>query len=258
MIFLDLKEKYFKLGKRYDFAGTYVNRLFFIFTLLLFALSIYDIGFSQIQDTESLFNNLLFRILFPVTGLLYLIRSVFFTDHHSSWKVFLTNSILGVIIVVLFHLRYFLGEAAFFKPLFHNFTVFHFLAFSLFILEISRIKLDFLVRIFNPAQLFIVSFGFIILCGALLLKMPLSTYSPISFTDAFFTSTSAVCVTGLTVVDTATRFTTLGKLIIITLIQIGGVGVVTITSFFGIFFKETSSFREQMLLRDYLESVNKL
>lgn len=252
MIFLDLKEKYFKLGKRYDYVGTYVNRLFFIFTMFLFALSIYDIGFSQIQDTESLFNNLLFRVLFPITGLFYLIRSIFFIDHHMSWKVFLTNSVLGVILLVLFLLRYLLGEATFFKPLFHNFTVFHFIAFSLFILEISRLKIDFAVRIFNPAQLFIISFGFIILCGAFLLMMPLSTYSPISFTDAFFTSTSAVCVTGLTVVDTATRFTTLGKLIIITLIQIGGIGVVTITSFFGIFFKETSSFREQMLLRDYL------
>jgi len=252
MIFLDLKEKYFKLGKRYDYMGGYVNRLFFIFTIVLFALSIYDIGFSELNDTESFFNYLLFRILFPATGVLYLIRSIFFTDHHNTWKVFLTNSVLGVILLILFVLRYFLGEAAFFKPLFHNFTVFHFLAFSLFILEISRLKIDFVVRIFNPAQLFIVSFGFIILCGALLLKMPLSTYSPISFTDAFFTSTSAVCVTGLTVVDTATRFTTLGKLIIITLIQIGGIGVVTITSFFGIFFKETSSFREQMLIRDYL------
>jgi len=252
MILLDLKNKYFKIGKRYDYLGKFVNRLFFIFTMSLFALSIYDIGFSQIQDTESLFNNFLFRFLFPTTGILYVIRSIFFTDHRMSWKVFLANSVLGVIIIVLFHLRYFLGEAAFFKPLFHNFTVFHFLAFSLFILEISRLKIDFVVRIFNPAQLFIVSFGFIILCGALLLKMPLSTYSPISFTDAFFTSTSAVCVTGLTVVDTATRFTTLGKLIIISLIQIGGIGVVTITSFFGIFFKETSSFREQMLLRDYL------
>lgn len=109
-----------------------------------------------------------------------------------------------------------------------------------------------MVRIFNPAQLFMVSFGFIIIGGAFLLMMPLSTYSPISFTEAFFTSTSAVCVTGLTVVDTATRFTALGKMIILSLIQIGGIGVMTITSFFGIFFKETSSFREQMLLRNYL------
>jgi potassium uptake TrkH family protein len=82
--------------------------------------------------------------------------------------------------------------------------------------------------------------------------MPQSTTSPITFTDAIFTSTSAVCVTGLTVVDTATRYSPLGRLIIMGLIQVGGIGVMTITSFFGFFFKETSSFREQTLLRDYL------
>lgn len=251
MIFLELKNKYFKLGKRYNFVGEIVNSLFFIFTLLLFALSIYDIGFSELLDIESLYDNLLFRFLFPATGFLYLIRSIFFIDHLMSWKVFITNSILGIIIILLFLFRYLVGDAVFFKPLFHNFTIFHFLAFSLFILEISHLRIDFIVRIFNPAQLFIVSFGFIILCGAFLLMMPLSTTSPITFTDAFFTSTSAVCVTGLTVVDTATRYTTLGKLIIISLVQIGGIGVVTITSFFGFFFKETSSFREQMIIRDY-------
>lgn len=252
MIFLDLKNKYFKLGKRYDYLGKFVNRMFFVITMFLFALSVYDIGFSQILDTESLFNNLIFRTIFPATGLLYLIRSIFFTDHKMNWKVFVANTVLGVVVIVLFGLRYFIGEAAFFKPFFHNFTIFHFLAFLLFILEISRIRLDFLVRILNPAQLFMVSFEFIIICGALLLLMPLSTHEPITFTDAFFTSTSAVCVTGLTVVDTATRFTALGKFIIISLIQIGGIGVMTITSFFGFFFKETSSFREQMIIRDFL------
>jgi len=252
MNFFDFINKYIKLGKRFDHLGKYVNRLFFIFTLVLFAVAIYDIGFSYTHDTESFYNNPLFRFLFPATGLLYLIRSIFFTDYILSWKVFLTNSSLGIFLVVIFLSRYLFGEATFFKPLFHNFTIFHFLAIFLFILEISRLKLDWIIRLFNPAQLFIVSFGLIIVSGALLLMMPQSTTSRISLTDAFFTSASAVCVTGLTAVDIATRYTTLGKLIILCLIQVGGIGVVTITSFFGFFFKETSSFREQMLLRDYL------
>jgi trk system potassium uptake protein len=240
------------LGKKHNYLGKIVNRFFFIFTLGLFILSVYDIGFSQIHDSESFFNNPLFRFLFPATGLLYLIRSILLSEQFTSWKVFSTNSLLGMIILILFFIRYFFGEAQFFKPFFHNFSIFHFFAFFFFILEISRLRLDWIMGFFNPAQLFIASFGFFILSGALLLKMPQSTVVPITFTDAFFTSTSAVCVTGLTVVDTATRFTTLGKLIIISLIQVGGIGVVTITSFFGFFFRETSSFREQNLLRDYL------
>jgi potassium uptake TrkH family protein len=103
-----------------------------------------------------------------------------------------------------------------------------------------------------------VSFALIIFAGSMLLLMPLSTTAPIRFTDALFTSTSAVCVTGLTVLDTSTQFTFVGKFVIMALIQIGGIGVMTITSFFGIFFKEKSSFREQSMLRDYLseESYN--
>lgn len=251
MILSESIKKYSRLGKKYELAGKYVNRLFFIFTIALFGLSIYDIGFSTLYDTESFFNNPYFRYLFPATGMLYLIRSFFFTDKALSWKVFLSNSGLGIILIVLFLIRLTSGESHFFKPFVHNFSIFHFFALLLFILELSRLKLDRIIRILNPAQLFIVSFGFIITFGALLLFMPQATTSPISVTDAFFSSTSAVCVTGLVVVDTATRFTPLGKLIILGLIQVGGIGVVTITSFFGFFFKETSSFREQLLLRNY-------
>jgi potassium uptake TrkH family protein len=113
-------------------------------------------------------------------------------------------------------------------------------------------EINILIKILNPAQLFMVSFAIIIFVGAMFLMMPMATTVPITFTDAFFTSTSAVCVTGLTVVNTATRYTFLGKFIILALIQIGGIGVMTITSFFGIFFKEKSSFREQTMLRNYL------
>jgi potassium uptake TrkH family protein len=187
-----------------------------------------------------------------LTGILYLVRSLFFTDHQLSRKVFLTNFIIGLFLIIIFFFGFLSSNGLFVNRFFNEFSGFQILAFSLFILEISRLKLDILTKVLNPAQLFMISFGFIILSGALLLKMPQSTTSPISFIDALFTSTSAVCVTGLTAVDTATRFTFLGKLIILALIQIGGIGVMTITSFFGFFFKETSSFREQLLLRDYL------
>jgi len=252
MSILNLFDRYVAMGKKMETLGSLVSRMFFSVTLALFVLCIYDIGFSRPQDLDSLFNNTLFRVLFPVTGLLYLVRSVLLTDRSKGWRVFISNSFLGILLLLLFFSRFILGGAHFFRPLFHNFTLFHILTFFLFILELSRLRLDKLMRLFNPAQLFMVSFAFIILCGTMLLLMPQSTVTPITFTDAFFTSTSAVCVTGLVVVDTATKFTALGKLIILGLIQVGGIGVVTITSFFGFFFRETSSFREQMLIRDYL------
>lgn len=251
MTILDFKNRYAASGIP-DILGKIINKLFFVLTLVLFILSVYDIGFTSPIDLESLYNNSIFRVIFPITGILYLVRSVFFTDHKMSWKVFTTNTLLGILLILFFLLRVVSGGNIIFYPFFHNFTLFHFFAFALFILEISRLKIEAAVRYFNPAQIFMVSFALIILSGTFLLLMPQSTTSPITFTDAIFTSTSAVCVTGLTVVDTATRFTPLGRLIILGLIQVGGIGVMTITSFFGFFFKETSTFREQMLLRDYL------
>ncbi|MCU0692247.1 MAG: hypothetical protein MUF54_12680, partial [Polyangiaceae bacterium] len=85
----------------------------------------------------------------------------------------------------------------------------------------------------KPAQLFVLSFAVVIAVGAGLLSFPVSsaTGRPIPPLDALFTSTSAVCVTGLTTLDTATAFSTFGKLTILLLIQVGGLGVITLSSF---------------------------
>jgi len=84
----------------------------------------------------------------------------------------------------------------------------------------------------NPFRLLPVSFAAIIGVGTMLLKLPQATVSGRKTTvlDALFTATSAVCVTGLSVVDTATHWTGLGKGIILFLIQIGGLGIVTVVS----------------------------
>jgi len=120
------------------------------------------------------------------------------------------------------------------------------------VVEISTSSLNFNNRNTNPGLLFAFSFIFIIFFGTGLLLLPNATYTGIAFTDAFFTSTSAVCVTGLIVVDTATYFTPLGQIFIIILIQIGGLGIMTFTSFFGYFFKGGASFGNEFLLKDLI------
>jgi trk system potassium uptake protein TrkH len=84
----------------------------------------------------------------------------------------------------------------------------------------------------TAAQLFVGSFAFLILSGTLGLKtLPgLYTGAPLGWLDALFTATSAVCVTGLIVVDTATYFTTAGQAWILFLIQVGGLGIITFTT----------------------------
>lgn len=83
----------------------------------------------------------------------------------------------------------------------------------------------------SSSQIIILGFASVILAGSLLLMLPFSTQDGRGaiFTDALFTATSAVCVTGLVVQDTATYWSTFGHMVIISLIQIGGMGVVTIS-----------------------------
>lgn len=82
----------------------------------------------------------------------------------------------------------------------------------------------------TPVRLAFLSFVVLILMGTLLLMLPdaVTSTHPISFIDALFTATSAVCVTGLIVQDTATYFTAFGQTIIVILIQLGGLGIMTL------------------------------
>lgn len=103
----------------------------------------------------------------------------------------------------------------------------------------------------QPARLFIASFLLVITTGGLLLSLPRATHGGIRFIDALFTSTSAVCVTGLVVVDTPTTFTLLGEIVIMGLIQIGGLGLMTFTTFFTLF-SGRLSIKERVLMQEFL------
>jgi Trk-type K+ transport system membrane component len=123
-----------------------------------------------------------------------------------------------------------------------------------FIREFSELKINFKRTVLNPAQLFILSFLVIIFIGTFLLILPNATYNGISYLDALFTSTSAVCVTGLVVVDTGTHFTLFGQTIIMILIQVGGLGILTFASYFSYFFKGGTSYENQFALSDMTSS----
>jgi trk system potassium uptake protein TrkH len=105
--------------------------------------------------------------------------------------------------------------------------------FTKFISKLSRIH-D-ISRFFkmNPAQLIVMSFASIIIIGSFLLYLPYSRPQgeAMRYIDALFTSTSAVCVTGLIVVDTGTAFSRVGQVFLILLIQVGGLGIMTIAAF---------------------------
>ncbi len=243
---IDWKNDFFNLR-------SIINWILFLFTLGLFVLAIEDIGFPS-PDRISRFqiHNRYFQISYSIIGALYIIRAIFFKGSSGARKVFISQLVIGFFLIVFFFPSFVVSYGETFEYYLYQTSGIQMLSFLLFFLELSRMEINLLIKVLNPAQLFMVSFAFFIFVGAMLLMLPMSTTVPIHFTDAIFTATSAVCVTGLTVVDTATRYTFLGKFVILALIQIGGIGVMTITSFFGIFFKEKSSIREQSMLRDYL------
>lgn len=106
----------------------------------------------------------------------------------------------------------------------------------------------------NPAMLMAASFSLIIIPGALLLLSPRCNTGLLSITDSLFVATSAVCVTGLTPVDVSSVFTREGQIIIILLIQIGGLGVMTLTSFFAVFFMGNVKVSHQLTVKEMISS----
>ncbi len=98
-------------------------------------------------------------------------------------------------------------------------------------------------------QFLALSFFTVITVGGILLAMPWASHSPTSFIDALFTSTTAVCVTGLVVVDTGTHWTIWGQIIIMLLIQIGGLGVMAFAGFFALLLGRKINLRERLVMQ---------
>lgn len=107
-----------------------------------------------------------------------------------------------------------------------------------------------------PGVLVVGSFVAVIVVGMLLLKTPRATTSGISWMDSLFTSTSAVCVTGLAVRDTAVDFTFSGQLIILGLIQVGGLGVMTLAYFIALITGQGISLRDRVFLNEMFSQTN--
>lgn len=115
-------------------------------------------------------------------------------------------------------------------------------------------KLLLKINLIEPARVMVIGFGAVILLGALILNLPVATANgeSIGFLNALFTSTSAVCVTGLVVVDTSTYWSEFGQLVIITLIQTGGLGFMTIATMFSLLTRKKINLRERLLIQESL------
>lgn len=118
-----------------------------------------------------------------------------------------------------------------------------------------KFKINFKLK---GVQILALGFIFVILVGALILTLPISTTSGerTNFLDALFTATSAVCVTGLIVVDTGTYWNMFGQTVIMILIEIGGLGFMSFTTLIAIILGKKITLRERLILQDAMNTFN--
>ena len=110
----------------------------------------------------------------------------------------------------------------------------------------------------NPVQILALGFALVIFTGAVLLTLPISSADGTStnFIDSLFTSTSAVCVTGLVTVDTGTHWNYFGKTVIMFLIEIGGLGFMSFATLFALLLGKKITLKERLVLQEAMNTFN--
>ncbi len=228
------------------FNPKYFYRLSFWTSLFCFLLLIYDFGFHS-SITES-FDLDLFYYYALLVGLLSSVLTYINDRKRIYQRIAILDGVSGLFSGVLLALHFFTPENYEFRQVSEQFSLEKFAAALLFFKGFLDLRVSYKRTALNPAQLFLISFVTIILGGTLLLSLPGATHESIGLLDALFTATSAVCVTGLIVVDTATHFTFFGQSILLFLIQIGGLGILTFVSYFSYFFKGEISYEKQIAI----------
>ena len=225
------------------------------FDLFVLSFLVFDFGYNvnELYQTPKFIG----LIVLTVALLVFNIFKFYYYTTSGRKRVALFNTFILGILLLISAIVALLNLELFYFEIFAKIEAI--LEAGLFLYFIVRLMI--LVRYiyevyYNPAIVFVGSFFVIILIGAILLMLPTATTGTISFTDALFTATSAVCVTGLTVLNISDELTLVGQTILISLIQIGGLGILTFTSFFSYFFRGSSSFREGLNVKDFTSQEN--
>lgn len=232
-----------KVVKRIDWA-------IFGALFLGFALVIYQIAFPKELAVENWVDTILIDI--PIVAMfLYFLKWFLQNFIRKRVKLLDRTHLPDLIFAAILYL--FLYLKGHFELINQNWFLYILLSIF-FVVRLMREGAIFGGKGMTPSVLFVVSFVMLILVGTAILLIPDVSSQKISFVDALFTATSAVCVTGLTVVDTSTTFTAIGQDMLLILIQIGGLGLMTFTNFFAILFKGGMSFRNHLILSDIIQA----
>jgi trk system potassium uptake protein len=226
------------------------------FSIASIGVLIYAYGFyHDLEELEKCF--LILNLLFSTYVINYLLR-LLYSFHRKEFlnRTWFEGLLMLLIIFNITFLHFFemkpVNEA--YQTLITNYffvlILYEFIKISP---RINKIKLQ-------PTTTFMVSFILLIGMGTLLLMLPAATVGmgSMPLIDALFTATSASCVTGLIVEDTATYFTFKGHCVLLCLIQMGGLGIVTFATFFSSFFNKGTGIKHQSMMQNIFSSESLL
>jgi len=258
--FYRIKEKFFKqyflLQDNFKIIGTYVSALmtflFAVISVFYVFLFISHFGFQNEQISKEI-NHYAQIILYLLFYTRYFSEILILRNRKKKQWLIDGFTFLAFLAVVFYNIN----RGNLYLGLFGD--IFNFVIINIAILFLIITRLSSVFNVINsikidPALLIVLSFLFMVLLGSGLLMLPKAQAQPISYFQSLFTSVSAVCVTGLTVVDITQSFTELGRLIIICLIQIGGLGIMTFTGFFGYVFTGSATFKDRLLVKEMVSS----
>ena len=224
-------------------------------SLLIVGLLVYGIGFqmeANMMKVSQIFN--VAYVLFFCELTVSLFKNLF-AQHKpkQQYLILLFYAFLVYVGLVWFVLPNYVVQSFSFFNAVHNVYIIYGVVIFISVIKLSVVLTQSLTSRLNPTWIFVGSFVLLIMFGAGLLFLPRATTHPIRFIDALFTSVSAVCVTGLTTVDVSSTFTIMGKSVIALLIQLGGIGIMTFTSFFGLFFIGKHLTQNKLLIKDLID-----
>ncbi|MCS6983906.1 MAG: portal protein [Leptospiraceae bacterium] len=242
-----------------QYAKPFLSLFYFIAGLLSLSILISEIGFSYSERVGYLFETSAEVVI--IYMVCYELLSVVFSDKDWRQRIYIRRYQLIVVLGVLLQLFFYDTILSVILDI-YGFTP---REAALLVLGISQITLlstnllHLLRRLEKlqlwqvpPALIFAGSFLLLILIGFLFLCLPKAHRERVPYIDLFFTAVSAVCVTGLSTIDIGTDLTRTGQTILLLLIQIGGLGLMTLTAFFSYFLAGRVSLREHLAIKDLL------
>lgn len=252
------KKLNFYLVNKQGVVETVLNVSSILLAIAALGAILYEHGCYLTPSQESIVT-IIVSISFIFYVFRFIISAIFSSNIKQYFKDERLNFILILLIFALFAFFFIYERTATIQSpvqfAHQRVIAFHLLYFIVFFIEVVK-AMAFIKKIkLSPPVLMMMSFFVLIAIGTGLLLMPKMTTNGIAFIDALFTATSASCVTGLTVLNTANDFTTSGQIVLMVLMQLGGMSILSFATFFISFLSHSfTGLRYQYMVKDMLST----